>query len=299
MLLLGTPMIWWGGVVALLYAVAMWLGARDWRFGVAVVGTASTWLPWLAYDDRPIFLFYAIAILPFLVIALTLGIGKLVGTARTTLGPTYGGRGRGRLVRGAGAAQLRVVLADLDPRAAHPVGVAGPDLVPTLDLTAVALDPTAVATATTSTTAWTGGPMTSWRPGWGGFAPGLLDFWTERHLCTLTTLRPDGRPHVVPVGVALDPERECAWVITRAGSRKVRNLDEADPPGTGLVVACQVDGGRWSSLEGVATVHRDAGSVARACERYAARYRTPSENPTRVALRIEVDRFLGSAGLFG
>ncbi len=84
-LLLGTPMIWWGGIVALVYAVAMWLGARDWRFGLAVVGTASTWLPWLAYDDRPIFLFYAIAILPFLVIALTLGIGRLIGTDR---GPT-------------------------------------------------------------------------------------------------------------------------------------------------------------------------------------------------------------------
>ena len=62
----------------------MWLGARDWRFGVAVVGTASTWLPWLAYDDRPIFLFYAIAVLPFLVIALTLGIGRLIGDDRTT-----------------------------------------------------------------------------------------------------------------------------------------------------------------------------------------------------------------------
>ncbi len=138
--------------------------------------------------------------------------------------------------------------------------------------------------------------MASWRPGWGEEPPALLDFWTERHLCTLTTLRPDGRPHVVPVGVALDPEQQCAWVITRAGSRKVRNLDQDDG---GLVVACQVDGGRWSSLEGTATVHRDTASVARACERYAARYRTPSENPTRVALRIEVDRFLGSAGLFG
>ena len=82
-LLLGTPMIWWGGVVALIYAVGMWLGARDWRFGLAVIGTASTWLPWLAYDDRPIFLFYAVAILPFLVIALTLGIGKLIGTDRS------------------------------------------------------------------------------------------------------------------------------------------------------------------------------------------------------------------------
>ncbi len=138
--------------------------------------------------------------------------------------------------------------------------------------------------------------MVAWRPGWGDFPPSLLDFWTERHLCTLTTLRPDGRPHVVPVGVALDHEEQCAWVITRGASRKVRNLEET---AGGLVVACAVDGGRWSSLEGVATVRRDEASVARAVERYAARYRTPSVSPTRVALRIEVDRFVGSTGLFG
>ena len=34
--------------------------------------------------------------------------------------------------------------------------------------------------------------------------PGLLAFLTERHLATLTTLRPDGSPHVVPVGVTYD-----------------------------------------------------------------------------------------------
>jgi dolichyl-phosphate-mannose-protein mannosyltransferase len=81
-LLIGTPMLWWGGIVALLYALVMWVGARDWRFGVTIVGTASTWLPWLRYDDRPIFLFYAIATLPFIVLALTLAMGKLVGTSR-------------------------------------------------------------------------------------------------------------------------------------------------------------------------------------------------------------------------
>jgi len=81
-LLIGTPTIWWGGILALLYAVAMWVGARDWRFGVAVVGTASTWLPWLQYDSRPIFLFYAVATLPFVVIALSLAIGRLIGSSR-------------------------------------------------------------------------------------------------------------------------------------------------------------------------------------------------------------------------
>jgi dolichyl-phosphate-mannose--protein O-mannosyl transferase len=95
-LLIGTPTIWWGGILALLYAVAMWVGGRDWRFGVAVVGTASTWLPWLQYDSRPIFLFYAVAILPFVVLALTLAIGKLIGssrapTPRRTAGVVVGG----------------------------------------------------------------------------------------------------------------------------------------------------------------------------------------------------------------
>ncbi|MCD4532555.1 PPOX class F420-dependent oxidoreductase [Nocardioides sp. cx-169] len=132
--------------------------------------------------------------------------------------------------------------------------------------------------------------MTVWRPGWDAFPQPLLDFWTERHLCTLTTLRPDGRPHVVPVGVALDPEQRCAWIITNADSRKARNL-----AGGGVLAACQVDGGRWSTLEGQGTVLGDPESVARACERYAARYRVPGENPSRVAIRIDVDRFVSSA----
>ena len=132
--------------------------------------------------------------------------------------------------------------------------------------------------------------MTSWVPGWHDFPPALLEFWTERHLCTLTTLREDGRPHVVPVGVALDREQQCAWVITSRESRKATNLGSSS-----LVAACQVDGRRWSTLEGRASVHDDPESVARAEERYAARYRTPRLNPERVALRIEVDRFLHSS----
>ena len=132
--------------------------------------------------------------------------------------------------------------------------------------------------------------MTSWQPDWANVPPTLLEFWTERHLCTLTTLRADGRPHVVPVGVALDVEERCAWVITYGTSRKARHV-AADP----RVAACQVDGGRWSTIEGSAEVRTDEASVQRAVERYAARYRTPQPNPLRVALRIEVERFLVSA----
>ena len=81
-LLLGNPTIWWAGCAALLFALVMWVAARDWRAGVAVVGVASTWLPWLMYDDRPIFLFYAVVTLPFVVLALVLAIGRLIGSSR-------------------------------------------------------------------------------------------------------------------------------------------------------------------------------------------------------------------------
>jgi PPOX class probable F420-dependent enzyme len=136
------------------------------------------------------------------------------------------------------------------------------------------------------------GDVSSWRPEWDSFPPDLLAFWTERHLCTLSTVRADGRPHVVPVGVALDHEERCAWVITSGTSYKARLLATPGP-----VAACQVDRARWSTLEGVARVLSDADSVARAVERYAARYRTPRENPARVAIRIEVERFLSSSAL--
>ena len=136
--------------------------------------------------------------------------------------------------------------------------------------------------------------MTSWRPEWETFPQTLLDFWTERHLCTLTTLRADGRPHVTPVGVALDLEQRCAWVITSRRSWKAIHVAR-DP----RIAACQVDGRHWSTLEGSARVLGDADSVRRAETMYAARYKTPRPNPERVALRIDVERFVVSQSLAG
>jgi len=119
----------------------------------------------------------------------------------------------------------------------------------------------------------------------------VLAFWRERHLCTVTTLRTDGSPHVIPMGIVLDPEAGVAWGITSGASQKVRNLEAGGDP---RVAVCQVDGRRWCTLEGGAEVRRDPGSVEEAVRRYAERYRTPSVNPTRVALRIEVIRVLGN-----
>jgi PPOX class probable F420-dependent enzyme len=121
--------------------------------------------------------------------------------------------------------------------------------------------------------------------------PGVLAFLTERHLATLTTLRPDGSPHVVPVGVTYDAATRTARVITSGGSAKARHVRD----GQGRVAVCQVDGRRWTTLEGTAVVRDDPGSVADAVARYAVRYRQPRENPARVVLEIAVDRILGNA----
>ena len=83
-LLLGTPALWWGGVLALLYAVFGWVGKRDWRFGVAVVGVLASWLPWIPNDDRPIFSYYAIAIIPFTILAIVLCLGTMIGGPRAS-----------------------------------------------------------------------------------------------------------------------------------------------------------------------------------------------------------------------
>jgi PPOX class probable F420-dependent enzyme len=126
----------------------------------------------------------------------------------------------------------------------------------------------------------------------GALPPDALAFLTERHLATLTTLRPDGSPHVVAVGVTWDDDAGLARVITFGSSRKARNLLAA--PGSRAAVS-QVDGGRWLTLEGPAVVTDDPARVAEAVQRYAQRYREPGERPDRVAIEIAVDRVLGRA----
>jgi PPOX class probable F420-dependent enzyme len=116
-------------------------------------------------------------------------------------------------------------------------------------------------------------------------------FLAERHLATLTTLRADGSPHVVAVGFTWDDEAGLARVITFAPSQKARNV----AAGGGRAAVCQVDGGRWLTLEGVATVTDDPERVADAVRRYADRYRPPGAREDRVAIEIAVDRVLGRA----
>lgn len=117
-----------------------------------------------------------------------------------------------------------------------------------------------------------------------------LAFVAERHLATLSTLHPDGSIHVVAVGFSY--RDGIARVITSGDSRKVANV-LAD----GRASIGQVDGGRWLTLQGTATIEREPEQVALGVELYAQRYRQPRVNPLRVVIALEVQHVLGSAGM--
>ena len=96
-LAIGTPLIWWGGALALLFCLNWWLigligdltfkrtARRDWRAGAVLLGVAAGWLPWIWFawhDNRTEFYYYAVVFDPFLVIAITLCLGLIIGPAR-------------------------------------------------------------------------------------------------------------------------------------------------------------------------------------------------------------------------
>ena len=118
----------------------------------------------------------------------------------------------------------------------------------------------------------------------------VLGFLRDRHLATLTTLRADGSPHVVPVGFGYSPDEHLVRIITFAGSQKAVNAERGS-----RAAVSQVDGGRWLTLEGESRLVADADGVAAAVAAYAARYQAPSERDDRVAIEIRVDRMLGRA----
>ncbi|TAK68447.1 MAG: phospholipid carrier-dependent glycosyltransferase [Actinomycetota bacterium] len=83
-LALGNPVIWWAGLLALLHQVWRWFAHRDWRSGAIVLAVLAGWVPWLIFPDRTIFTFYAVVYVPFVVAALTMSLGSVLGRADGT-----------------------------------------------------------------------------------------------------------------------------------------------------------------------------------------------------------------------
>lgn len=113
-------------------------------------------------------------------------------------------------------------------------------------------------------------------------------FLAEYHLGTLTTLRPDGSPHVV--AIAFTVSEAGIRIICSDDGQKVRNVER-----DARVAVTSVDGRRWLSFEGAAVVDRSPEGVRAAEAAYERRYRPVRVNPRRVVLDIAVSRVLGHA----
>ncbi|MEV4102110.1 phospholipid carrier-dependent glycosyltransferase [Nonomuraea sp. NPDC049649] len=80
----GTPVIWFGGLAALVALIAWYVSSRDWRAGAVLLAYGMGWLPWFYFafaSNRTMFLFYAIPMVPFMILAITLCAGWLIGPA--------------------------------------------------------------------------------------------------------------------------------------------------------------------------------------------------------------------------
>lgn len=75
----GNPVIWWGATLALAALLFWWIGRRDWRAGAILAGVAAGYLPWFMYPERTMFFFYALSFEPFLILALTYCLGRILG----------------------------------------------------------------------------------------------------------------------------------------------------------------------------------------------------------------------------
>ncbi len=76
---IGNPAVWFIALLGL--AVVIWaaLRERDWRAWAILAGYGAMWVPWLSYTNRTIFQFYAVAFLPYVVLAFAFGLSYILG----------------------------------------------------------------------------------------------------------------------------------------------------------------------------------------------------------------------------
>jgi dolichyl-phosphate-mannose-protein mannosyltransferase len=84
-LAMGTPAIWWASIPALIFCLFWWLLHRDWRAGAVVLAMATGWLTWFPFVSRTKFYYYALEFEPFLILAIVLCIGLILGAAQASV----------------------------------------------------------------------------------------------------------------------------------------------------------------------------------------------------------------------
>jgi len=78
-MLIGTPALWWPSIPVLAWGLWRAVTRVDWRWGAVLVGYGAGVLPWLADIDRQMYYFYMAPVAPFLVLAIVLVMGQLLG----------------------------------------------------------------------------------------------------------------------------------------------------------------------------------------------------------------------------
>jgi hypothetical protein len=92
---IGNPALWWASIPALIAVTWVWISRRDWRAAAIIVTFAFGYLPWI-FDElqivhtdpmcspagnchRTMFLFYMLPNVPFMVLAVTMAVGLIIG----------------------------------------------------------------------------------------------------------------------------------------------------------------------------------------------------------------------------
>jgi dolichyl-phosphate-mannose-protein mannosyltransferase len=81
-LAIGTPAIWWAAIGALIFCAFWWLLHRDWRAGAVVLAMLTGWLTWFPFVSRTKFFYYALEFEPFMILAIVLCLGLIIGATR-------------------------------------------------------------------------------------------------------------------------------------------------------------------------------------------------------------------------
>lgn len=80
-LLIGTPIMYWAFIPAMLWLLWHWATTRDWRAGAVWMAFLAGWGVWLQNTRRTGFLFYMTPLMPFLVLGLTFAVAALLSRA--------------------------------------------------------------------------------------------------------------------------------------------------------------------------------------------------------------------------
>ena len=77
-LALGTPLLWWAGVIAIAITFGYWITRTERTSILLLLSLAAGYLPWFAWQKRTVFSFYAIAFEPFIILIIVFVLSKFL-----------------------------------------------------------------------------------------------------------------------------------------------------------------------------------------------------------------------------